>query len=214
MHMKKRLLALVICITLMLSACGKETSAPADNKTEKETAVTDIVNKTEDSPADSEDSPAKSGDSSADSGYSESGDENDGEVAGEGSAEIQQVGSGAQTGTNWIYKLVDVSNIDDGYSYGADDVHSPYLYVTRNKKGETMVSGIFWTAGTDYIGTQLYDLGKDFMSGMVEFYAYDGEGNLGEFTQMYVSISGDTATATDENLRMKYSFVLEETFDF
>lgn len=228
MHMKKRLLALVICITLMLSACGKETSAPADNKTEKETTVSNAANKTEDSSAnlkdssaksgdsfaDMEDSSTKSGDSSADSGYSESGDENHGEAAGEGSVEIQRVGSGAKSGTNWIYKLVDISNIDDGYSYGADDVHSPYLYVTRNKKGETMVSGIFWTAGTDYIGTQLYDLGKDFMSGMVEFYAYDGEGNLGEFTQMYVSISGDTATATDENLRMKFSFVLDETFDF
>lgn len=213
MHMKKRLLALVICITLMLSACGKETSAPADNKTEKETTVSNAANKTEDSSADLKDSSAKSGDSSADSGYSESGDKNDGEAAGEGSAEIQQVGSGAKSGTNWIYKLVDISYLDSGDSYGVDNVYSPYLYVTRRKDGKTIVSGIFWTDG-DYIGTQEYDLGKDFMSGMVEFYAYDGEGNLGEFTQMYVSISGDTATAIDENLRMKYSFVLEETFDF
>lgn len=199
MHMKKRLLALVICITLMLSACGKETSEPADNKSEKETTVSNAANKAEDS--------------SADSGYSESGDENRGEAAGEGSVEIQRVGSGAKSGTNWIYKLVDISNIDDGYSYGADDVYSPYLYVTRYKNGGTIVSGIFWTGG-NYIGTEQYDLGRDFMSGMVDFSAYDGEGNLGEFTQMYVSINGNTATATDENLRMKYSFVLEETFDF
>lgn len=213
MHMKKRLLALVICIILMLAACGKETSTPADNKTEKETTVSNAANKTEDSSANLKDSFAKSGDSSADSGYSESGDENHGEAAGEGSVEIQRVGSGAKSGTNWIYRLVDISYLDSGDSYGVDNVYSPYLYVTRRKDGKTIVSGIFWTDG-DYIGTQEYDLGKDFMSGMVEFYAYDGEGNLGEFTQMYVSISGDTATAIDENLRMKYSFVLEETFDF
>lgn len=136
------------------------------------------------------------------------------EAGSESTTEVQKVGSGAQTGTNWIYKLVNISNIDDGYSFDVDDVYSPYLYVTRNKKGETMVSGIFWTAGIDYIGTQLYDLGKDFMSGMVEFYAYDAEGTLGECRQMNVSISGNTATAIDEEFRTKYSFVLDETFDF
>ena len=61
MHMKKRLLALVICIALMLSACGKETSAPADNKSEKETTVSNAANKTEDSSANLKDSSAKSG---------------------------------------------------------------------------------------------------------------------------------------------------------
>ena len=49
---------------------------------------------------------------------------------------------------------------------------------------------------------------------MVDFYAYDIEGNLGEFAQMYVSIEGNTATVTNEDFRVVYSFVLDETWDF
>ena len=42
MHMKKRLLALAICITLLLAACGKKPATPADSKAEKEGTVSDV----------------------------------------------------------------------------------------------------------------------------------------------------------------------------
>lgn len=40
MHMKKRLLVLAICITLLLAACGKKPATPADSKAEKEATAT------------------------------------------------------------------------------------------------------------------------------------------------------------------------------
>lgn len=221
-RMKKRLIALAVCITLLLSACGKEASTSVDNKPEKEATVSEVKSEKDDSADNSVSNDSKveneaagneSGDISAPSRKSESGEKDNVDADSGSSAYVQQVGSDAKSGTNWVYKLVAITNLDDGYSYDIEDVYSPYLYVTRYRSGKTIVSGIFWTYG-DYIGTAEYDLGEGFMSGMVNFDAYDMEGNMGEFAEMYVSIEGNTATATDENLRTVFSFVLDETFDF
>lgn len=72
MHMKKRLLALAICITLLLVACGKKPATPADSKAEKEATVSDVKKNDNVSKDETEAAADKSGDSYTDYEYSES----------------------------------------------------------------------------------------------------------------------------------------------
>lgn len=127
--------------------------------------------------------------------------------------DVQTVDPSAKEGTNWVYKISSVKRLEDGSDYEIE-IKRPYLYVTRTKKGKTIVSGVFWTEDPEILGSAEYNLGKDFMSGIVQFDGYTSMGTMSEFTEMYVTINGDTATAVDENLGLQFNFVLDETFSF
>ena len=181
MHMKKRLLALAICITLLLTACGKENATPANSKAEKEStydseAVVDKTSKDKMSEAVSE----KTADEES--------------VAGEKSATAAESKSGEAVNSKETkkkevyyrtYKIVTSSEEEEWHSedYLNLDFHPNENYVSFDM---CQVAGFY---GLSYFSTECPP-----KSDYYWVQSYDGDGGMPSISQIYLDYQDETLT--------------------